>query len=303
MMEKNKKTKKIKKEFTLGVVGVGLIGGSFALAMKRAEKGGGGGCRAIGFDRSRETLARAESLGVIDAIADDFSAVGECDFILVAAPVLACEEIFSALANHLHPDSILLDAASVKGEIVRAAHRQLGKKIARFVPCHPIAGAEFSGVESARANLFEGREAIICAEHSDSDAIEKVESLWRFAGARLCRMDADFHDRIFGAVSHLPHALAFAIVNAVGRNEKRDTLLRFAASGFRDFTRIASSHPEMWRDICIANRENILNAMNDYRGRLDALQSAIESADGESLLEQFDFARRLRNDWLKTLEK
>jgi prephenate dehydrogenase len=286
----------------IAVVGVGLIGGSFALAIKRARPK----ARIIGLDCNPAALTQARSRGAIDDATEDFSAVADCDAVFVATPVLSCEKAFAACAPHLRADALLFDGGSVKGEIVKAAKRVFsndGDTAARFVGCHPVAGAEFSGVAAARADLFADRTVIICPGDAAADAIAAAKSLWQDCGARIAEMDCAAHDRIFGVVSHLPHALAFALVRAVGRAEHAEILLQFAAGGFRDFTRIASSDPEMWRDIFLANRKNIIAALDDFAAHTAVLRTLAADGDGEALREYFAFARDLRNSWLKTLEK
>ena len=281
----------------VGVVGLGLIGGSFALATRRR------GAAVCGVSRSAETAALARKLGAIDD--DRPEALSECELIFIAVPALAADAAMAVAAKFMNPKATAMDGGSVKGNLAALARKNFGARAGRFVPCHPVAGAEKSGVAAARADLFDGREVVLCPAESDADAADFARSAWRSVGARVSDMDAAEHDRIFAAVSHLPHLLSYALVNQIdGRDARsRELMLRHAAGGFRDFTRIAGSHPEMWRDICLDNRENLLSALAGYRAALDALEGAVRDADGDSLFAKFDAARALRTAWAEKLKR
>ena len=281
----------------IGIVGLGLIGGSFALAMKRR------GCAVCGVSRSPETTAEAKKIGVIDD--DRMEALGDADLIFIAVPVRATATALKLTSMHADARAVIMDGGSVKGGMAELAREVLGKNAGRFVPCHPVAGAEKSGVSAASADLFAGREVVLCPAESDADAAETARAAWRETGARVSDMDADRHDRVFAVVSHLPHVLSYALVNQIDERDadSRELMLRHAAGGFRDFTRIAGSHPEMWRDICRDNRDNLLAALAEYRRALSTLESAVRDNDGAALFEKFDAARNLRNAWVEWSEE
>ena len=280
----------------VGAVGLGLIGGSFALAMRRR------GARVCGVSRSPQTTALAKKLGAIDD--DRAESLRECDLIFIAVPVRAADSVFAQVSACVSPRTVVMDGGSVKAPLPDLARKNFGANAGRFVPCHPVAGAEKSGMAAARADLFEGREVVLCPAESDADAAETARDAWRRIGARVSDMDAEEHDRVFAMVSHLPHLLSYALVNQIDESPARvrELMLRHAAGGFRDFTRIAGSHPEMWRDICLDNRENLLSAIAGYRLALDKLESAARNGDGGALFEKFDAARTLRNKWAEKLK-
>jgi prephenate dehydrogenase len=281
----------------LVVVGVGLIGGSFALALREQ-----GAVRHVtGVGRSAANLARAKEMGVVDEIVSDLpAALAGADLVLVAVPVAQTEGVLRGIAPHLKPGTIVTDAGSTQQDVVAMARACLGAKIGQFVPAHPIAGAEQSGVGAARADLYRGKKVVIAplAENAAA-ALEKVRAAWTACGAQLREMDPAQHDAVFAAVSHLPHLLAYALVHDVALHDNASTLFDYAASGFRDFTRIASSHPEMWRDICIANRKAILIELARYQDQLDALKNMLAHADGAAIEAVFNKARSARDKWLK----
>jgi prephenate dehydrogenase len=280
----------------LAVFGVGLIGGSFALALKRAGIVG----RVAGVGRSRSNLERALELGVIDEVADHARvALGGADLVLVAVPVRQMDAVFTAIAPYLEADAALTDGGSTKRDVIGAAQNALAGKIGRFVPAHPIAGGELSGVEAAGAELYQGRTVVITPlAQTDPQARAAVDAAWRACGARVVEMSAQHHDELLGAVSHLPHALAFAMVQMIAERTNASELLSFAGAGFRDFTRIASSSPEMWRDICLANRDVLLAELQAYRVELGELAQLLEHGDGDGLERMFASARAARNAWL-----
>jgi prephenate dehydrogenase len=248
------------------VCGVGLIGGSFALALKAAGAVG----EVVGLGRRQASLVAAQQRGVIDRIASDWAdALQDADLVFLAMPVGQMLPVMQALAPHLPPDAIVTDGGSTKRDVAAAARIAFGEKIAQFVPGHPIAGAEKSGVEAAQANLFQDKRVVLTPLAENSAArVALVQRAWEACGAQVSQLDAAAHDQIFAAVSHLPHLLAFALVHEFAQRADADQLFGFAAGGFRDFTRIASSHPEMWRDICLANRTALLVELDAYMAEL-----------------------------------
>lgn len=282
----------------LVIVGVGLIGGSFALALREA----GIVHRITGVGRSRENMQRALEHGVIDTIATDIaSALSQADLVLLAMPVGQTERVMARIAPHLQPHTIVTDAGSTKQDVVNAARCHLGENLKNFVPGHPIAGAELSGVLAAQADLYLDKHVILTPlTETCPQATETTTAAWQACGAQISHMPVEEHDRILAATSHLPHLLAFALMNHLRNStDNPDNLLRFAGSGFRDFTRIASSSPEMWRDICIANRHALLQQLTAFQNELNELQTLLQNADGKALEDAFTEARQLRENWLK----
>jgi prephenate dehydrogenase len=276
----------------VAVVGVGLIGGSFALALKAAGLCG----HVTGIGRGASNLQLALERGIVDAIAQD---VADADLVLVATPVAQFPAVLDAIAPRLKPAAIVTDAGSTKRDVVAAARAALGAKIAQFVPAHPIAGAEKSGAAAASAELFRGRRVVLTPlPENPASNVQAVEEAWRACGARVSRMSAEEHDAVFAAVSHLPHLLAYALVHEFAGRADSARLFSFAAGGFRDFTRIASSHPEMWRDICVANRGPLLAELDRYADKLRTLRPLLERGDGEALERLFAEARAARERWL-----
>lgn len=282
------------------IIGVGLIGGSCALAWRNS------GCvgTIVGIGRSRSNLEEALSLGVIDEIATDLpSGVAGADVVLVATPVGQFGRIFEEILPVLAPGGLITDGGSTKRDVVAVARRVLGPRFPSFVPAHPIAGAEKSGVTAARVDLFQGRHVVLTpTAETDPAAMDGASVLWRACGARLSVLSPEAHDAIFAAVSHLPHVLAYALVDMISSRSNADELLRYAAGGFRDFTRIASSSPEMWRDIGMANRDLLLAEIDSYTEALGVLRAAIERGDGDALVKVFDNARNRRDNWLRSQE-
>ncbi|UCV27223.1 prephenate dehydrogenase [Ferribacterium limneticum] len=277
------------------VFGTGLIGGSFSLALKEAEAVE----EVVGFGRTPSTLRTAQELGVIDrAGINPLHEIEDADIVLVATPVAQMPEIFSRIAPYLGPNTIVTDGGSTKGDVVAAARAAFGDRICQFVPAHPIAGAENSGPSAARWDLYQGKKVVVTPlpENSD-DALDHIKRAWSLCGADIYELTPAMHDRVFAAVSHLPHLLSYALVHDLAVREDADLFFTFAASGFRDFTRIAASHPEMWRDICLANREALLGELDSYRAQLDELRLALAQNDGERLEEVFGIARRARRNW------
>lgn len=290
----------------LVVIGVGLIGGSFALALREA----GRVQHITGIGRSRENMQRALALGEIDEIADDVeSALKDAELVFLAVPVGQIGEIMAQMSAYLAPSAIVTDAGSTKQDVVAAARSHFAPHLKNFVPGHPVAGAERSGADAANADLFRGKNVVLTPlEETSREATQKVTELWEACGARISRMSANRHDEILAAVSHLPHVLAFALMNHVvsagadGSDDAHDNdLLRFAGSGFRDSTRIAGSSPEMWRDICLGNRKALLNQIDAYQKELTAVREMLSDGDGDALERLFAKARNARERWLKSL--
>lgn len=276
----------------IAIVGIGLIGGSLGLALKAAGYGG----EIVGIDRVPEQLERAQRLGVVDRVESDAVAgVERADVVVLAVPMGSMHAVLEAVAPGLAPGTVVTDVGSVKGSVVAEARAVLGG-LRRFVPGHPIAGTERSGVEAAFATLFQLRRVILTpTAEVDPDAIAAVQTLWQHTGAVVERLDVGEHDRILAETSHLPHMLAFGLVDALARQADAEQVFRYAAGGFRDFTRIASSDPTMWRDICLANREALLAALESYRDDLDALTAEVKQADGAGLLARFTRAKTARD--------
>ena len=280
----------------LAIVGTGLIGGSFALALKQA----GAVRHVLGVGRNPARLTVARELELIDGVAD-YAQAGQADCILLALPVGETEAVLRQLAPHLKPGAIITDAGSTKANVITAAHAALGARFADFVPGHPIAGSELSGPGAARADLFQGKKVVLTPlADTRADALETVKALWQATGAQVETLDAALHDRIFAAVSHLPHLAAFALVDELAQRADGDTYFHFAASGFRDFTRIAGSSPEMWRDIALANREAVLAELDAYLAAIHTLRNTVDRNDADALLKMFSRARTARENWMKT---
>lgn len=281
---------------TIVIFGVGLIGGSFALALKAA----GTAKRIIGLGRTPANLARALELGVIDEACGDPGIVAAADLVLIATPVGQMGRIMQAIAPHLAAHTVVTDGGSTKQDVVALAYAKLKHRAAQFVPGHPIAGAEHSGVDAAKADLFRTRKVVLTPlPENSARSIARVRAAWRSCGARLFRMQPAEHDRVFAAVSHLPHLLSYALVDQVARHSKGKALFDYAAGGFRDFTRIASSHPEMWRDICIANRKALLVELAGFERELAEVKRLLRFGDAAGLEKMFARARIARAKWLK----
>lgn len=280
----------------VAVIGVGLIGGSFARAIKAA-----GACEhVVGVGRDPKNLEAAMALGVIDSsLTDAAEAVRDADLVLIATPVAQYPAVFAALAPALRAGALVTDAGSTKRDVVSAARARLGTALARFVPAHPIAGAEDSGAAAAKADLFVGKRVVLTPlPESAPQDVARVAAVWEACGARTSRMSAEEHDAVFAAVSHLPHLLAFALVHELSRRDDAARLFGHAASGFRDFTRIASSQPEMWRDICLANSDSLLAELDGYLASLARIRAGLQAKDGEALARLFEAARVARARWL-----
>ncbi|MSQ04944.1 MAG: prephenate dehydrogenase/arogenate dehydrogenase family protein [Nitrosomonadaceae bacterium] len=283
----------------LVIIGVGLIGGSFALALRRASLVG----HIVGIGRSRENLLRAKELGVIDEIANDLQeALKDADLVLLAVPVGQIGKTIAQISLYLESKTIVTDVGSTKQDVIIAARSFLAHNLRNFVPSHPIAGTELSGVNAANANLFHHKHLILTPlEETSVDAIHYITRLWQSCGARISQMQASQHDEIFATMSHLPHILAFTLMNHVCTIAKGSpsNLLRFAGTSFLDFTRIASSSPEMWRDICLTNQASLLCQIDAYQDELAALRKMLANNDGVTLEKTFSNAQAVRHQWLK----
>jgi prephenate dehydrogenase len=287
------------RDFHIGklvVVGVGLIGGSVAAALKRRMVVD----RVIGVGRSSANIERALSLGVVDEIAQDVAAAArEADIVLVAVPVRQTGGVLRQLREVVRAGVIVTDAGSTKCDFARAAEEVFGTALGSVVPGHPIAGAERTGVEAANADLFSGKRTVLTPlPQTNPQAVDRVTSMWRACGAEVIQMTAQHHDAVFSTVSHLPHVLSYALVEMIASRENAEELFSFAASGFRDFTRIAGSSPEMWRDICSANAEQLLRDIDVYQRALTVLANHIRSGEMEQVEAIFSAAAKARNAWV-----
>ena len=277
------------------IFGVGLIGGSFALALRKANAVG----EVVGFGRGEATLQQARQLGIIDRIGADVAReVADAELVLLATPVGQMAELMARIAPHLGTHTLVTDGGSTKSDVVAAARTNLGGRIAQFVPAHPIAGAEKSGASAAQADLYQGKKVVLTPlPENSAESVARVRKAWELCGAVVSELTPQQHDAVFAAVSHLPHLLSFALVHDLAQRDNRDLLLSFAASGFRDFTRLAASSPEMWRDICLANREALMDELGSYMQELETLHEALAEADADALEQTFRAARELRAGW------
>jgi len=282
----------------LVIFGVGLIGGSVALALKQA----GSAAQIIGVGRSSKSLQTAVDLGVIDIASSNVAdAIKDADIVLIAAPVAQTPAILTAIKPHLSATTVITDAGSTKSDVLISAKEILGAQFNQFVGGHPIAGAEKSGVTAATADLYRNKNVVLTpTEATNLEAVQRVRELWQSCGATVSEMLAETHDGIFAAVSHLPHLLAFALVDEVASRPNAEQLFGFAASGFRDFTRIAGSHPEMWRDISLANKDALLNELSAYQTEISTLKTMLENSDGAGLQALFERASLARNAWAES---
>lgn len=282
------------------IVGVGLIGGSFALALKQAGQVG----EVVGIGRHPEALARALELGIVDRVTDDYAdALRGADLVLLAAPVAQTGAILEALLPHLEPQTIVTDAGSTKCDVVAAARAVMQDRVHQFVPGHPIAGSESNGPDAALAGLYHGKKCVLTPlPENTAEDVERVASAWRACGAVIHTLSPEDHDRVFAAVSHLPHLLAYALVDDIAAKPHADLLFQYAASGFRDFTRIAGSSPEMWRDISLANRAALLSELDAYLAQLTSMRAMLAAADGVGLQGIYATAQRARREWQEAIE-
>lgn len=279
----------------LGLIGCGLMGGSFALAMKRA----GLVKRVVGYSKSPSTTDRARQMGVIDVEAPSaLLAVAGADIVLIAVPVSATEATLKAIKNLVHKDLLIMDVGSTKSDVVLAARRALGDKVGVFVPAHPITGREVSGVEHADADLYSGKQVIITpTERTLTLQLQRAHDLWKALGCRPTSMSPESHDAAFAAVSHLPHMLAFAMMNGIISQPLADDFLSLAGPGFRDFTRIAASDTKVWRDIMLSNRDELLAQTQHFKQAITDFERALESADVKKLEDLIASASATRTHW------
>lgn len=279
----------------LGVIGCGLMGGSFALALKRA----GLVKRVIGYSKSPSTTERAKKLGVIDIAAESaLLAVSGSDVVLIAVPVSATEATFKAIRHLVEPGVLFMDVGSTKRDVIDAARRVLKERVASFVPAHPIAGKEVAGIGHADANLYTNRQVILTPiTQTNAELVQKATDVWAAIGSQVLRMTPENHDAAFAAVSHLPHMLAFAYFNSVARQPAGRDFLSLAGPGFRDFTRIAASDPTIWRDILMSNREELLKQSMRFRHTLDAMEHVIKTGNVEALEDLIRGASDARSGW------
>ncbi len=279
----------------LGLIGCGMMGGSFALALKRA----GLVKRVIGYSKSPSTTERARRMGIIDDVAESaLLAVAGADIVLLAVPVSATENTLKAIRHTVEPQVLVMDVGSTKRDVVDAARRVLRERVGSFVPAHPIAGKEVAGIQHADAALFSGRQVILTPlPQTLPELVQKATDVWSAIGAQVLKMSPENHDAAFAAVSHLPHLLAYAYFSSVVNQPAGRDFLSLAGPGFRDFTRIAASNPEVWRDILVANREEVLKQAQRFRNALDALENVIRSGNAEALEDLIRTAAEGRAGW------
>jgi prephenate dehydrogenase len=279
----------------LGLIGCGLMGGSFALALKRA----GLVKRVVGYSKSPTTTERARQMGVIDVEAPSaLLAVSGADIVLLAVPVASTETTFKAIKHQVTPQMLIMDVGSTKREVIDAARRSLREQIGCFVPAHPIAGKELAGVENADVDLYMGRQVVLTPiERTNSIQVQQAVDVWSALGCRVVRMAPEAHDAAFAAISHLPHLIAFAMMNTISGQPMGRDFLSLAGPGFRDFTRIAAADPVMWRDVMMSNREELLAQSKIFQRNLQALDLMIANGNGEALMEQIENASGTRANW------
>ncbi len=284
----------------LAVLGVGLIGGSLALALRRA----GAVAEVVGCDRAPEVLERAAARGVIDrGVREPAAAVAGADVAVIGVPVRAVGQVLAELKGAVAAGTAVTDVASVKGAVLAEAEAVYGEVPGWLVPGHPIAGTEHSGVEAAFPELYERRRVILTpVAATEAAALARVRAMWEAVGSTVVTMPAEHHDEVLAATSHLPHALAYALVDSLSGWDERQEIFEFAAGGFRDFTRIASSDPQMWRDICAANRANVVDALRRYQADVQRLTERLAEGDDEAVLALFRHAQQERARFLRLLE-
>lgn len=285
----------------LGLIGCGLMGGSFALALKRA----GLVKRVVGYSKSPSTTERARQMGVIDVEAPSaLLAVSGADIVLLAVPVSATEATFKAIRHLVGPNTLIMDVGSTKRDVVDAARRVLRDNVGSFVPCHPITGKEVSGVEHADVDLYAGKQVILTPiERTFTVQLQKAVDVWTALGCHVLKMSPQAHDAAYAAVSHLPHLIAFALINGITGQEHGKDYMSLAGPGFRDFTRIAASDPKMWRDILIANREELLAQSKIFQETLQSLEQLISSSSGDALEAMIEQASETRANWRISSQK
>lgn len=286
----------------LCIIGVGLIGGSIARAARAAHPA----LQIIGFGREtdRDNLALAKNVGVVDDYRFDMaSALKDVDCVVIATPVGAYQAVLQQLKPHWSVQVCYTDAGSTKGSVIEACQSVFGTVPDNFIPAHPIAGAEQSGVGAAKADLFQQKRVIITPlANSNANTLTKIQQLWASFGAEVSLMTPEQHDAILAATSHLPHLLAFALVDLLGRKDEQVDIFKYAAGGFKDFTRIASSDPTMWRDICLANKQHLIPLIDELTTELDKLQQSLIHADSQQLFDTFQYAKQARQRFLDQFE-
>lgn len=286
----------------LCIIGVGLIGGSIARAARQQ-----GLCEevvAYGREKNLPNMQLARQLGVIDDFYTEIGvALEHADCVIVATPVGSMQAIFEQIKPYWNADAIYSDAGSTKGSVIDAVQAVFGSVPANFVPAHPIAGAERSGVDASTADLFVNRRLILTPlENTDKQAVEKISLFWERIGSSVSVMSVEHHDTVLAATSHLPHILAFALVGLLGRKDEQREIFKYAAGGFKDFSRIASSDPTMWQDICLANKQEIIPLIQQFQAELHKIEQMLVDDRGEQLFETFTYARNARQRFLDTLE-
>ncbi len=277
----------------LAIIGVGLIGSSLSLALKQASAVG----HVVGYGRNQANLQKGVEIGVLDAFGKSITDTVEgADMVVVAVPLGAMEQVFAEVSPALKPTAVVTDVGSAKASVVKAAQKTLGHNLSRFVPAHPIAGKEKSGVEAGFASLYQGRRVILTPiPETDPQAAALVEQMWCDCGASVESLEVEHHDKVLAATSHLPHMLAYALVHQLSHLNEHEDIFRYAAGGFRDFTRIASSDPVMWRDVCLNNGDALLSLLSGYQDELDRIAAAIRANDADELLKLFDRAKTERD--------
>ena len=281
----------------LSIIGVGLIGGSLARALRKAKLVG----RVTGCNRSEETLKKAVELDVIDDYFLDISeAVKDADVIIIGTPLSVSEKILPKVADSMSANTVLTDVGSVKGGIVNVAKEVLAEKFSNFVPGHPIAGTEKNGVEASFEDLFVDHRVILTPLKETSPKAHKlITQMWESVGAKVIDLDVKHHDEVLAATSHLPHMLAYALVDCLASMQESEEIFEYAAGGFADFTRIASSSPGMWHDICFSNKEALIKTLEIFSSHIDNIKSAIEKSESDELLETFRRAKEARDKFNK----
>ena len=280
------------------IIGLGLIGGSLARALKRASL-----CTTVtGYGRRAAALQQAVQLGIIDHYSLDVrDAVSDADLIVLATPLSTTETLMRAMSDRLKSGCIITDVGSAKGVVVAAARKVLADRLPYFVPAHPIAGTEKSGVEASFAELFEQHIVIITPlAETDRGARDTVAAMWRGVGATVIDLEVEHHDEVLAATSHLPHVLVYTLIDCLARMRDKEEIFVYAAGGFADFTRVASSSPEMWRDICLANGATLLTVLDSFDEHLNKVREAIAGGDGDSLMEIFSRAKQARDTFART---
>jgi prephenate dehydrogenase len=282
----------------LGLIGCGLMGGSFALALKRA----GLVKRVVGYSKSPSTTERARQMGVIDIEAPSaLLAVSGADIVLIAVPVAATEATFKSIRHLVTPEMLIMDVGSTKCDVIEASRRALREHIGLFVPAHPIAGKELAGVDNADADLYTGRQVILTpTERTQAAQLQRAEAVWTALGCKVRKMSPEQHDAAFAAVSHLPHLLSFALMNAISGQPQGPDFLSLAGPGFRDFTRIAASDPKVWRDILLSNRQELLAQSQLFQRNLQAMDQLIHDGNADALQELIEHASLTRSQWSMT---